>query len=103
MTGMPSESIFEFSVGSFSGPVKAGKADGRGVTTWKAGEFAGDRFEGEYVDNRMHGTGVYALANGDRYEGGFVDDKQHGSGVYGEQTGTGTRGSGSAATCTAPG
>jgi hypothetical protein len=83
VTGTASESIVEFSDGSFSGPVKAGKADGRGVTTWKAGEFAGDRFEGEYVDNRMHGTGVYVLANGDRYEGGFVDDKQHGSGVYG--------------------
>tara|TARA_B100001778_G_scaffold178964_1_gene147191 strand:+ start:7068 stop:7490 length:423 start_codon:yes stop_codon:yes gene_type:complete len=51
-----------------------------GSGTWK---FAnGDKYEGQWVDSKMHGFGKYEFANGDRYNGDFHDNKRDGSGTY---------------------
>lgn len=39
------------------------------------------RYEGFWVDGKMHGRGVYQYADGDRYDGEWKDDKRHGKGV----------------------
>jgi hypothetical protein len=31
----------------------------------------GDRYEGEFLDDMMHGKGIYYWTNGDRYMGDF--------------------------------
>jgi phosphatidylglycerophosphate synthase len=41
-----------------------------------------DIYEGELLNGRMHGQGVFNFGNGDRYEGEFEDGKEHGQGVY---------------------
>ena len=33
------------------------------------------------MDGKMHGRGVYQYADGDRYDGEWKDDKRHGKGV----------------------
>jgi hypothetical protein len=35
----------------------------------------GDRYEGEFLADKVHGHGTYVWANGDRYEGQFVNNK----------------------------
>lgn len=51
-----------------------------GSGTWKFSN--GDKYEGQWVDSKMHGFGKYDFANGDRYNGGFHDNKRDGSGTY---------------------
>ena len=42
---------------------------GRGKMVWGAStQWAGDMYEGDYVDDMRTGQGVYIYANGDRYE-----------------------------------
>ena len=56
---------------------------GKGVFCWgNATQWAGDRYEGDFVDGRRTGKGTYYYANGDRYEGDFVDGKCTGKGTY---------------------
>jgi hypothetical protein len=43
-------------------------------------EWAGDRYEGGFVDGDFHGSGFLVYANGDRYEGEHRYGKQHGRG-----------------------
>ena len=47
--------------------------------------WAGDRYEGDFVDNKRTGKGIYTWATGDRYDGDWIDGKQNGKGsfVYG--------------------
>lgn len=42
----------------------------------------GERFEGEYKDGQMHGTGVMELPTGERYEGTFVKGQMDGFGRF---------------------
>ena len=42
----------------------------------------GDRYEGEFRDDKSNGLGVYKFANGNRYEGEFQKGKFNGKGVY---------------------
>ena len=51
-----------------------------GSGTWKYAN--GDKYEGQWVDSKMHGYGKYEFENGDRYNGDFHDNKRDGSGVY---------------------
>jgi hypothetical protein len=37
---------------------------------------------GYWLDNNMHGQGVYKWADGRKYEGEYVDDKKEGYGIY---------------------
>ena len=55
---------------------------GRGICTVTRGLWKGDRYEGEFCENKMHGNGVYTWADGNHYEGGFRNGKQHGHGIH---------------------
>ena len=43
---------------------------------------SGNKYVGEWKDDKMHGQGTYTYANGDQYVGAFKDDKMHGQGTY---------------------
>ena len=59
-------------------PLIHGKKCGRGQYTYKNG----DRYDGDWVDDKRHGHGVFYYADGNRYDGDYVDDKRHGHGVF---------------------
>ena len=40
----------------------------------------GDKYEGDYKDNKKHGFGSYFYANGEKYEGEWFDDLKNGLG-----------------------
>ncbi len=66
-------------VGSF----KEGYKNGRGVKTWANG----DRYEGEFINDRKDGQGLYVWGaesawSGDRYRGEFKADQREGQGTY---------------------
>ena len=42
----------------------------------------GDRYEGDFVDDKRTGRGAFIWANGDRYEGEFIDDHRLHTGRY---------------------
>jgi hypothetical protein len=42
----------------------------------------GDRYEGEFENDAMHGEGVYSWPNGDTYTGQFKNGKMNGNGTY---------------------
>ena len=44
--------------------------------------WGGERYEGQYKDNKRHGHGVYEYGCGDRYEGHWKDGEKHGHGVH---------------------
>ena len=48
----------------------------------------GDKYVGEYQDNKRHGQGTYTYADGDKYVGELQDDKYHGQGTYTSKGGT---------------
>lgn len=78
--GNGTKSIFQ-SDGSLWGKLtctlKAGKCEGQGVITLASG----NRYEGQYKDNKYNGQGVMTFASGERYEGQFKNDKREGQGV----------------------
>ena len=41
----------------------------------------GDVYEGEWLDDKAHGQGVYYHEDGSKYEGEWFEDKQHGIGT----------------------
>jgi hypothetical protein len=61
----------------YDGEFKGNKLHGRGVYTWANGH----RYDGEFKGNKLHGRGVKTWANGNVYEGEWKDNKQHGHGV----------------------
>jgi hypothetical protein len=42
----------------------------------------GDKYEGEWNDNTMHGQGIFASGDIELYEGEFKDGKRHGQGTF---------------------
>ena len=46
------------------------------------GKFAGDKYIGEWKDDKMHGLGTYIFADGDKYVGEWKGHKMHGQGTY---------------------
>ena len=51
-----------------------------GPGTYKV-EDDGSVYEGEFVNDKRHGTGTYRYANGDVYKGEWKDGHQHGRGT----------------------
>jgi hypothetical protein len=45
----------------------------KGIYNWSDGR----RYEGEWLDNNMHGKGVYTWKDGRKYEGEYFNDKKH--------------------------
>ena len=43
---------------------------------------SGDKFVGEWKDDKFHGQGTYTFAEGDKYVGEFKDGKKHGQATY---------------------
>ena len=55
---------------------------GNCVNGYGVEEFDTVRYEGDYLDGKIHGKGVSTWADGSRYEGDWVYNKQHGKGVW---------------------
>ena len=53
----------------YEGEWRDDKENGRGVTTWPDGH----RYEGEYRDGKANGTGTATLANGSTYSGTWTN------------------------------
>ena len=51
-----------------------------GQGTWT--DTDGDKYVGEWKNNKFHGQGTYTYADGDKYIGEFKDGKPHGKGTY---------------------
>ena len=62
----------------YVGEWKDDKKHGQGTFTWTDG----DQYVGAFKDDMYHGLGTSTYANGDRYVGAFKDDKRHGQGTY---------------------
>ena len=96
---IPDESV------SWSGECKDGKASGLGQLLWYAqGKLfltldgvmedgqcrrscavtteTGNKYLGEMMDNRPHGSGVMTYADGTKYSGGWAGGKKHGKGTF---------------------
>lgn len=81
-TGIHLSTVTEQYTGGFC----QGKRHGHGVVVIDNfdGSFScgKNRFEGEFVDGRMTGHGVWHYANGDSFEGEFSNDSKNGHGIY---------------------
>ena len=67
----------------YEGEWRDDKQNGRGTYSFLAdNRFKGDRYEGEHRDDKKNGRGTYYHASGDRYEGEFRDDKKNGRGTF---------------------
>ena len=42
----------------------------------------GEKYVGEWKDDKMYGQGTYTFASGDKYAGEYKEDKRHGQGTY---------------------
>jgi hypothetical protein len=51
--------------------------NGQGTYTWSDG----NKYVGEYKDDKRHGQGTYTYASGNKYAGEFKDNKRHGLGT----------------------
>merc|ERR1712070_1295217 len=49
-----------------------------GKYTWKDKR----QYEGEWLNNKMHGNGVFVWQDGRRYEGEYKNNQKDGKGVY---------------------
>ena len=67
--------ITEQSGGKYTGDVIK---HGKGTYTYPNG----DKYVGEFKDDKRNGRGVETLVNGDEYHGEWKDDKKHGRGVH---------------------
>jgi hypothetical protein len=68
----------------YQGGFKAGRKHGKGVKSWPA---TGDRYAGDFVDDRKEGNGAYvwgprSATPFERYTGAYLADRRHGYGVY---------------------
>ena len=62
----------------YVGEWKDDKKHGKGKFTWASGNM----YEGDWEDDNYHGKGKYTWANGGMYEGDWKDDKKHGKGTF---------------------
>ena len=62
----------------YEGEWKNDKRDGKGIDIFHNGA----KYEGDYKNGKFDGKGILIFPNGDRYEGDFKDDKQEGKGIY---------------------
>ena len=62
----------------YVGEWKDNKRHGQGTYTYANGA----KYVGEFKDNKYHGQGTFTFASGAKYVGEFKDDKYHGQGTY---------------------
>jgi len=65
----------------WSGQCSNGKATGNGVLQWYLNGKPVERYEGEMLDGKLHGTGTLVGKDGYRYEGDFRNNQIDGKGV----------------------
>jgi hypothetical protein len=70
-------------VDHYEGDVLDGKLTGHGIYT----SNDGSRYEGELRENKLHGHGALNYSNGNRYEGEFRDNRYDGTGVFSNANG----------------
>ncbi len=72
-----------FNGDKYVGEYKNNKRHGLGSYYYYAdGVNKGDVYTGEYKDNKKHGQGTYTFSTGDKYEGEYKNGKRHGQGTY---------------------
>jgi hypothetical protein len=69
---------------SYRGGMRAGTRHGWGVLSLPDG----DRYEGEWQNDKLHGQGRYQWQNGHTYNGSWVDGERSGLGCYSFQDGS---------------
>ena len=82
----PTSGVFDNCFGSYTdadgnkyvGEWKDDKRHGQGTSFWADG----DQHVGEYKNGKEHGHGTYTWADGDMYVGEFKDGEEHGHGTY---------------------
>jgi len=62
----------------YAGEFKNNKKHGQGTYT----VASGDQYSGEFKDGTFNGQGTYSFANGSRYAGDFKDGKRSGQGAF---------------------
>ena len=65
----------------YVGEFKDDKMHGLGTYTWGRGPAEGDLYIGEYKDNQRHGQGTYTHASGEKYVGEYKNGKKNGYGT----------------------
>ena len=70
------------------GEFKNGLKNGKG--RWKSAREINNinQYEGEYIDDKKHGYGVFIWASGNIYKGEYFEDERHGSGEMSWTDGT---------------
>ena len=53
-----------------------------GTYTFASGPNKGDKYVGEYKDDKQNGQGTYMFSDGSKYVGEYKDDKRNGQGTY---------------------
>ena len=61
----------------YLGQWKDNKRNGQGTYTYANG----DKYVGQYIDGKINGQGTYTFADGDKYVGQYIDDKRSGQGI----------------------
>ena len=55
---------------------------GFGIFKWMTGNRVGDCYIGDWVQGKRDGKGEYTYASGDKYEGMFKNNEPHGKGKF---------------------
>ena len=76
---MHGQGTYTFASGDkYVGEYKDNKINGRGIYIFSNGAM----YAGEYKDGKKHGQGIYTYASGNKYVGEFKDDKENGQGTH---------------------
>ena len=67
---------------SYKGEFLNGKMHGYGVMNILHPNFKGDKYVGEFNENKKNGQGTYIFAQGNKYVGSYKDDEYHGLGTF---------------------
>jgi hypothetical protein len=84
------QGILIFASGNrYEGQWKDNNMHGKGKNVWGSEtQWAGDTYNGDWVEGNRTGQGVYNFASGNRYEGQWKDNKKHGKGKMKYANGT---------------
>ena len=55
--------------------------EGKGIFYFNSGQWKGDRYEGEYKNDKKEGKGIYYYNNGDIEIGDYLEGKEIGKHV----------------------